>query len=103
MSLAADPLARASILDDTIPAEIEKIAQILKTAKNAVVLSGTGLNFSAGLPEMEVPEDTNPLHSRSTKPLSLLREQASPTTAYMAISELFKKGFQKSSFNSLFF
>ena len=89
--MATDPLKRTVGTDDTIPPEIEKIAQTLRTHNNVVVLTGSGLNTSAGLPEAEIPADTNPLFTHSTKPLSLLRQQASPTTAYMAIAQLFKQ------------
>ena len=89
--MSADPLKRTAGSDDTVPPEIEKIAQVLKTANNVVILTGSALNTSAGLPETEIPAESNPLYTHSTKPLSLLREQASPTTAYMAIYELFQK------------
>jgi hypothetical protein len=80
--------------DETVPKEIELIAQHLKEAKEKgkpiLCFSGSALNTSCGLPDMEVPSDAPPFYSSSSKPLSLLREQACPTAAYMAISELFK-------------
>ncbi|KAH7831786.1 putative silent information regulator family protein [Monocercomonoides exilis] len=79
------------MLDEKTLSDIDKIAQLLKEAKNAIVFTGSGMGVSAGLPEMEIPTETNPIFSHSIKPLSLLREQAAPTTGYMAISELYRK------------
>ena len=101
--MSADPLKRPVGADDTIPPEIEKIAQAIKATNNVVVLTGSGLNISAGLPETEIPADSNPQYTHSTKPLSLLRDQASPTTSYMAIAELFQKSlFRLSMYLSYF-
>ncbi|KAK2964328.1 putative NAD-dependent protein deacetylase 1 [Blattamonas nauphoetae] len=69
---------------------------MLKSAKNAIVLTGQALNLEAGLDDLEVRQTTQQSNDTiSSVPLSLRREQAAPTPSYMTIAELFKRGLIK--------
>ncbi|KAA6352866.1 MAG: hypothetical protein EZS28_051607, partial [Streblomastix strix] len=72
-----------------VPREIIQIASLILQAKNAVVLTGSGLNIAAGLPDMESNLSSSSSISGTRHRLSIRREQASPTFAFMAIAQLF--------------
>lgn len=75
---------------------VVKAAELIKNAKYCVVLTGSAINQPIGLPEIEEEIEPYPYYPNTSKSLSLIRQQASPTATYMAIFKLFSLQMVKS-------